>query len=92
VARGVDEVDPVTVPVATDRRREDGDAAVALLRVEVGDGGAVVDLAALVGGAGGVEDPLGDGGLARVDMSQDAQVANGGQGVGGGAHGRAFQR
>ncbi|CAM5674005.1 hypothetical protein SVIOM342S_01395 [Streptomyces violaceorubidus] len=92
VPRGVDEVDPVPCPGAADGRGEDGDAAIAFLRVEVGDGGAVVDLAPLVGGSGGVEDPLGDGGLAGVDVGEDAQVADGGErlgaGVGVGAHGR----
>jgi hypothetical protein len=78
---GVDQVDPVTVPGTTHRRREDGDAAVPLLRVEVGDSRAVVDLAPLVGGPGGVQDPLGDGGLAGVDMGEDAEVADDGEGV-----------
>lgn len=86
VARRVDQVEPVAVPVAAHGSGEDGDAAVAFLRVEVGDGGAVVDLAALVGGAGQVEDPFGDGGLARVDVGEDAQVADGGQRIDG-AHG-----
>src|SRR6185295_7996437 len=78
VPGGVDEVDPMAVPEAADGGGEDGDAAFALLRVAVGDGGPVVDLAALVGLAGQEEDPLGDGGLARVHVGQDAQVADGG--------------
>jgi hypothetical protein len=82
MAGGVDQVDPMAVPGAAHGRREDGDAAIALLRVEVGDGRAVVDLAALVRGPGGVQEPLGDGGLAGVDVGEDAQVADGGQGVG----------
>src|SRR5690606_3083989 len=44
-----------------------------------------VDLAAPVRGAGRVEDPLGDGGLAGVHVGEDAEVADGGEGVG--AHG-----
>ena len=82
----------MAVPGAADGRGEDGDAAVAFLRVEVGDGRPVVDLAALVDGAGREQDPLGDGGLARVDVGEDAEVADGGERVGDmtvqvGAHG-----
>lgn len=72
----------MAVPGAADGRGEDGDAAVALLGVEVRDGRAVMDLATLVGGAGEVEDPLGDGGLAGVHMGEDAQVPDGGERVG----------
>jgi hypothetical protein len=79
----VDQVEPAAVPVAAHCRGEDGDPALALLGVEVGDGRAVVDLAALVGGSGDIQDPLGDGGLARVDMGEDGQVANAAQGAGG---------
>ena len=39
------------------------------------DGGALVDLADLVGLAGVVEDPLGRRGLARVDVGDDPDVA-----------------
>ena len=83
VPRRVDQVDPVAVPAAAHGRGEDGDPAVALLGVEVGDGRAVVDLATLVGGPGDIQDPFGDGGLAGVDVGEDAQVADGGQGTGG---------
>ncbi len=91
VPGGVDEVDPMAVPEAADGGGEDGDAAFALLRVAVGDGGPVVDLATLVGLAGQEEDPLGDGGLARVHVGQDAQVADGGDAGqdGGGSSGSA---
>lgn len=81
VTRCVDQVDPVVSPVAADGRGEDRDAPVPLLRVEVGDGRAVVDLAALVDGTGEEEDPLGDGGLARVDVGEDAEVADDGREV-----------
>ena len=60
----VDEVDPVAVPAAAHGRGEDGDPAVTLLRVEVGDGGAGMDVASFVGDAGDIQDPFGDGGLA----------------------------
>ncbi len=87
VPGGVDEVDAVAVPGTADGGGEDGDAAVAFLRVEVGDGGAVVHLAPLVGGARRIQDPLGDGGLAGVDVGEDAEVADGGEVGEVGAHG-----
>ncbi len=85
VARSVDQVDPPALPGAADGGREDGDAPLAFLGVEVGDGGALVHLAAAVDGAGGVQDPLRDGGLAGVDVGEDAQVADVGEGEGGAA-------
>ena len=54
--------------------RRDGDAALLLLDHPVHDRGALVDLADLVGAAGVVEDPLGRGGLARVDVGHDPDV------------------
>ncbi|WP_327011964.1 hypothetical protein OHA72_31640 [Dactylosporangium sp. NBC_01737] len=44
-----------------------------------------MDLALLVGGAGEEQDPLGGGGLAGVDVGEDADVAGLGQVMG--AHG-----
>lgn len=79
VARGVDQVDRVPVPVAADGRGEDRDPTIAFLRVEVGDGRAVVDLTALVSGAGEIQNPFGDGGLAGIDMGEDADIAQAGQ-------------
>jgi hypothetical protein len=79
VPGGVDQVDPVVVPFTADRCGEDGDATVALLGVEVGDGRPVVDLTAFVGGSRRIEDPFGEGGLTRVDVGEDAEVADGGQ-------------
>lgn len=76
VAGRVDEGEAVAGPRAAHGRGEDGDAAVAFLRVEVGDGGAVVDLARPVDDAGTVQDPFGDGGLAGVDVGEDAEVAD----------------
>ena len=49
VARRVDDVDPVVVPETGRRGRGDGDAALLLLLHPVHGGGAVVDLADLVG-------------------------------------------
>src|SRR5204862_230183 len=55
----------------------DRDALLLLQRIEVGGGVALVDVAGLVLGAAEVEDALGRGGLARVDVRDDADVANG---------------
>ena len=76
VARRVDDVDAVVVPLAGHRGGGDGDAALALLLHVIGRGVAVVHLADLVRHAGVIEDPLGRGRLARVDMRGDADVAD----------------
>src|SRR5205085_1836900 len=68
VARRVDEVDAAVLPGEGDARAVDGNAAVLLLGVVVGVGGAGVDLAQAVLGAGVVEDVFGGGGLAGVDV------------------------
>jgi hypothetical protein len=75
----------MVVPGAAHRRGEDGDAAIALLGIEVGHSRAVVHLATLVRGAGCVEDPFGDRRLAGVHMSENADVADTVKSVG--AHG-----
>ena len=75
VARRVDDVDPVVVPERRGRRRRDRDAALLLLGHVVHDRGALVDLTDLVGLAGVVEDALRRGGLARVDVGHDPDVA-----------------
>ena len=62
-------------PMKADASRVDRDAALLLLGIEVGDGGALVDVAHLVAGFGVVEHPLGNGGLARVDVGDDADIA-----------------
>ena len=70
-------IDDVDANVAPERRRGSGrdrDAALLLLHHPVHDGGALVDLAHLVGAAGVVEDPLGRRGLARVDVGHDPDV------------------
>jgi hypothetical protein len=38
-----------------------------------------MDLTALVSGAGEIQDPLGDGGLAGIDMGENAEIAHAGQ-------------
>ena len=54
----------------------DGDAAFLLFLVVVGLGGALVDAAELVLGAGVEEHVFGGGGLAGVDVRNDAEVAD----------------
>jgi hypothetical protein len=75
-----DDVDLILVvallPLAEGGRRRDGDAALALLGHPVRGGRAVVHLADLVDAAGVVEDALGGGGLAGVDVGDDADVAD----------------
>ena len=63
-------------PAKADAGRVDRDAALLLLGIEVGDGGPLVDVAHLVAGFGVVQHPLGDGGLAGVDVGNDADVAD----------------
>ena len=80
VAGGVDQVDRVAlaepVPRTGGGGGVDGDAALLLLGVEVHGGGAFVHLAHLVDLPGVIEDALGDGGLAGVDVGGDADVTN----------------
>ena len=71
----VDDVDAVVAPEAGGRGGGDGDAALLLLLHPVHGGGALVDLADLVGDAGVEEDPLGGRGLAGIDVGHDADVA-----------------
>src|SRR5690606_24091812 len=82
VTGGVDDVEAVLftlavvgAPEGRGRRRGDGDAALLLLLHPVHRRGAVVHLADLVRLAGVVEDALGRGGLAGVDMRHDTEVA-----------------
>jgi hypothetical protein len=63
-------------PKTGDSGRGNGDAALALLLHPVGGGLALVHLADLVLGAGVVEHALRRGGLARVDVRDDAEVTN----------------
>ena len=76
VARGVDDVDAVAVPVAGGRGRGDGDATLLLLDHPVHGGGTFVHLTDLVVLARVEQDALGRRGLARVDVRHDANVAN----------------
>ncbi len=75
VAGGVDDVDAVALPLRGGRGRGDRDAALLLLFHPVHRGGAIVDLADLVGAPRVVEDALGRRRLARVDVGHDPDVA-----------------
>ena len=75
VARRVDDVDALVVPVSSGRGRRDGDAALLLLLHPVHGGSAVMHLADLVALAGVIEDALGGRGLAGVDMRHDPDIA-----------------
>ena len=75
VARRVDDVDLAVAPLRGGRGRRDRDAALLLLDHVVHHRGAFVHLADLVGAAGVEEDALGRGGLARVDVGHDPDVA-----------------
>jgi hypothetical protein len=64
------------LPGERDAGGVDGDAALLLLRIVVGVGGPLVDLADAVLGAAVEQHPLGDGRLAGVDVGDDADVAD----------------
>ena len=77
VARRIDEVDVVAVPLDRGSGAGDGDAALALQFhvVHGGAGAAAFDLLHAVDAAGVEEDPLAEGGLARVDVGGNADIA-----------------
>ena len=79
VARRVDDVYGVVFPGAGGRRGRYGDTALALLGHPVHNGGAFIHTAQLVDTACGEEDALGHGGLARVDVRDEADVARVGE-------------
>ena len=74
MAGGVDEVDRQVAHEERGDRRSDRDPAFPLEVERVGLGGAGVDAADVVDGAGGVEETFGEGGLTGVDVRQDAEV------------------
>ena len=75
MAGRVDDVEALAVPQRGGRGRGDGDAALLLLLHPVHGRGAFVHLAHLVALAGVIEDALGRGGLAGIDVGHDAEVA-----------------
>src|SRR5262249_13792872 len=76
VSGRIDECDARIVPFDRDRGAIDGDALGAFERVEVGCSVAFVDVAGLVFGAAEVQNPLGGRRLARVHVSDDADVTH----------------
>ena len=70
----IDDVEAMIVPEARRGRGRDGDAPLLLLGHPVHRGRALVDLTDLVDLVRVEQDPLGDGGLAGVDMRDDADV------------------
>ena len=75
VARGVDDVDLVVVPLDGGGRRGDRDPPLALQLHVVHHRALTLDLLDHVGAAGVIQDPLGQRGLARVDVGRDADIA-----------------
>ena len=82
VAGRVDQVDLLARPFEVEQVAVDGEVAAFFLVVDVGDARAVVDRAAAVGGAGGVEQGVGKRRLARRPMSSQGNVADIGDVIG----------
>ncbi len=76
VAGRVDEVDGAVAPLERNAGAVDGDAAFLLLLVPVGGRVALVHGAEQVRGPAVVEEVFGGRGLARVDVGDDAQIAD----------------
>jgi len=76
VAGGIDQVDPDVSPAAGSGRGGDGDPPLLLLGHPVHHCLPFVDLSHLVRFAAVVEDALGNRGLARVNVGDDADVAD----------------
>ena len=74
VAGRVDEVDREVADEERGDRGADRDPAFALELERVGLGGAGVDAADVVDGAGGVEESLAEGGLTGVDVGEDSEI------------------
>ena len=75
VSGGVDEVDAAASPSGGRRGGSDGDTSLLLLDHPVHRRAAVVDLADLVVDTGVIQNSFARGGLARVDMRHDTDVA-----------------
>ena len=74
VPRRVDDVDLVVVPVDGGRGRGDRDAALALQVHVVHHGTLTLDFLDGMGAARVIQDPLGQRGLARIDVRRDSNV------------------
>src|SRR6185437_1755835 len=88
VPRRVDQVDGAALPLEGNASAVDGDTAFLLLDIPIGLGGALINAAQLVLGPGVIQQMLGGGGLAGIDVRNDPQVADDGQvNRAGGGHG-----
>ena len=76
MSRRVDDLDQVILPRTLSDRAGDGDAVRLLLGLVIHVGGAVMNLANFMGRTCIVQHPLGQRGLARVDMCRDTDVPN----------------
>ena len=76
VSGGVDEVEAMALVVAEGHRGVQGNLALDLVGIEIGGGGAVVDLAEARGRAGGEEDRLDERRLAHAAVAHERDVAN----------------
>ena len=72
----VQQVDLELLPLDEGQRGGDGDLALDLFVVEVGDGVALIDAGEAVGGARQEEDPGGERRFARIPVSDQSDVAN----------------
>mmetsp|Transcript_23154 Transcript_23154/g.50833 ORF Transcript_23154/g.50833 Transcript_23154/m.50833 type:complete len:564 (+) Transcript_23154:1196-2887(+) len=75
VARGVNDVDTVALPCASGGSSRDGDTTLLLLDHPVHGGSALMHLSNLVALASVVQNALGGGGLAGINVSHDTDVA-----------------
>ena len=75
VAGRVDQVDDHVFPAKGDAGGLDRDAAFLLLGIEVGDSVTPIHVSHAVRGAAVEQHPLGERGLARVDVGNDADIA-----------------
>ena len=75
MAGGVDDVDPMVAPQACGGRRGDRYAPLLLLDHPVHGGSPFIHLTDLVVDPRIVKDPLGRGGLSRINMGHDADIA-----------------
>ena len=75
VARGVDDVDAVILPVAGGRSGGDGDTTLLLLLHPVHGRGTVMGIADLIVYAGVIQDTLGRSGFTGIDVSHDADIS-----------------
>src|SRR5262252_428711 len=75
MARGIDDVNVMLFPWTRNSRRRDRDPPLPYLRHPIRHGLAVVHLTELVRQAGIIEDTFRHGRLARIDMRDDANIA-----------------